>query len=246
VASAVVATSCTLTTVVFFMSGMTDLASDWAKLVGCMNDFVNSEFSWVVRDRTMLVNYVLILANTGIRVGEARGLKWSDLKELPAPNGSNQPPILVLYVKGKTGAREVVAATPEVKQYFKTIFELRRVELEKQGKDFSLTDYVFCNRDGTSVGSFKKSFGALLKLAGVETDRNGNKRTIYSLRHTYATNLLEGGVHQFILAKNMGTSTAMLERHYGHTSNVASAAELTKGGRVSGDGQVKVLEWIHR
>ena len=218
--------------------------TDWAKLVSCMNDFVHSEYAWVVRDRTMLVNYVLILANTGIRVGEARGLKWSDLKELPAPNGSNQPPILVLYVKGKTGAREVVAATPEVKQYFKTIFELRRVELEKQGKDFSLTDYVFCNRDGTSVGSFKKSFGALLKFAGVETDRNGSKRTIYSLRHTYATNLLEGGVHQFILAKNMGTSTAMLERHYGHTSNVASAAELTKSGRCVGNGEVKVLEWI--
>ena len=62
----------------------------------------------------------------------------------------------------------------------------------------------------------------------------------------YATNLLEGGVHQFILAKNMGTSTAMLERHYGHTSNVASAAELTKSGRCVGKGQVKVLEWIHR
>jgi hypothetical protein len=38
------------------------------------------------------------------------------------------------------------------------------------------------------------------------------------------------GVHQFVLAKNMGTSVAMLEKHYGHTSNVASAVELTKGG----------------
>jgi len=36
----------------------------------------------------------------------------------------------------------------------------------------------------------------------------------------------------------------MLERHYGHTSNVASAAELTKGSRVTGDGQVRVLEWL--
>ncbi len=219
-------------------------ATDWAKLVGCMNEFVNSEYAWVVRDRTMLVNYVLVLANTGIRVGEARGLKWSDLKEIPAPNGSNQSPILVLHVKGKTGAREVVAATLEVKEYFKRILELRKTELERLGEELSIEDYVFCNRDGTAIGSFKKSFGALLKYAGVETDRNGNKRTIYSLRHTYATNLLESGVHQFILAKNMGTSTAMLERHYGHTSNVASAAELTKGSRVNGDGQVRALEWL--
>jgi hypothetical protein len=55
--------------------------------------------------------------------------------------------------------------------------------------------------------------------------------------------MLEAGVHQFILAKNMGTSTAMLERHYGHTSNVASAAELTKGSGIKRDGQVRALEW---
>jgi integrase len=219
-------------------------ATDWAKLLGCLSDFVHSDYSWVVRDRTMLVNYVLILANTGIRVGEARGLKWSDLKEIQAPNGSNQNPILVLYVKGKTGAREVVAATLEVKEYFKRILELRKNEIERLGEEFSIEDYVFCNRDGTAIGSFKKSFGALLRYAGVETDRNGNKRTIYSLRHTYATNLLEGGVHQFILAKNMGTRTAVLEKHYGHTSNVASAAELTKGSRINGYGHVNALEWL--
>ena len=39
---------------------------------------------------------------------------------------------------------------------------------------------------------------------------------------------IAGGIHQFILARNIGTSTAMLEEHYGHSSNVASAAELTK------------------
>jgi len=150
----------------------------------------------------------------------------------------------VLHVKGKTGAREVVAATPEVKDYFKRIFELRQVELEKQGKKPTLNDYVFCSECGTPIHSFKTSFHSLLRFAGVEVDKNGGKRTIYSLRHTYATNLLEIGVHHFILAKNMGTSIAMLERHYGHTSNVASAVELTKGGRCVGIGEVKVVEWI--
>ena len=36
----------------------------------------------------------------------------------------------------------------------------------------------------------------------------------------------------------------MLERHYGHTSNVASAAELTKGGQFKGDKNTKVLKWL--
>jgi len=73
-----------------------------------------------------------------------------------------------------------------------------------------------------------------LKSAGVEIDSHGNKRTIYSLRHTYATFRLQDGVHQFILAWNIGTSTAMLEKHYRHASNVASAAELTKSGPKNG------------
>ena len=83
-----------------------------------------------------------------------------------------------------------------------------------------------------------------MKSAGVETDSHGAKRTIYSLRHTYATFRLQEGVHQFILAKNMGTSTAMLEKHYGHTSNVASAAELTKGGRFKGGNKAGAVDWL--
>ena len=78
----------------------------------------------------------------------------------------------------------------------------------------------------------------------MEEDTHGNKRTIYSLRHTYATFRLQEGVHQFILARNMGTSTAMLEKHYGHTSNVASAAELTKGGRYKGGIKATAVDWL--
>ncbi len=69
-------------------------------------------------------------------------------------------------------------------------------------------------------------------------------RPICSLRHTCATFRLQKGVHQFILARNMGTSVAMLEKHYGHTSNVASAAELTKGGKFKGNKEMKAVDWI--
>ena len=214
---------------------------DWAKLTRHLREFVKSPIGKVVRDRTLLVNYVLILANTGIRVGEARTLKWRDLSQIPQGKSSNLPPDIALFVKGKTGPRQVVARTPEVKIYLKRIMDLREAEL---GKKPDNDDYVFCNRDGTPVGSFKKSFESLLKAAGVETDSHGNRRTIYSLRHTYATFRLQEGVHQFILAKNMGTSTAMLEKHYGHTSNVASAAELTKGGTFKGDKKAKAVDWL--
>ena len=44
--------------------------------------------------------------------------------------------------------------------------------------------------------------------------------------------------------KNMRTSTAMLEKHYVHTSNVASAAELTKGGRFKGGNKATAVDWL--
>jgi integrase len=216
-------------------------SKDYAKLTRHLREFVKSDYPWVVRDRTMLANYVLILANTGIRVGEARNLKWRDIREIPASKGSNQPSDVALFVNGKTGPREVVARTSDVKTFFKRILELRTKEL---GKKPNNEDYVFCNRDGTPIGSFKKSFAALLKSADVEKDSHGEKRTIYSLRHTYATFRLQEGVHQFVLAKNMGTSVAMLEKHYGHTSNIASAAELTKGGNFRGEKKTKTVDWL--
>ena len=83
-----------------------------------------------------------------------------------------------------------------------------------------------------------------MRDAGAEKDAHGNKRTIYSLRHTYATFRLQEGVHQFVLAKNMGTSVVMLEKHYGHTSNVASAAELTKSVTFKSGKKAKAVDWL--
>lgn len=214
---------------------------DWAKLTRHLQEFVKTKVPAVARDRMMLRDYVLILANTGIRVGEARNLKWKDIHEIPQSSGSNQSPDIALTVSGKTGKRQAVSRTPEIKTYFKRILELRTKELGKKPDNY---DYVFCNKDGSPIGSFKKSFTTLLQNAGVENDEHGNNRTLYSLRHTYATFRLQEGVHQFVLAKNMGTSVAMLEKHYGHTSNIASAAELTKGGSFKGDKKTKSVDWL--
>jgi integrase len=103
---------------------------------------------------------------------------------------------------------------------------------------------VFCHKDGEPVGTFKKSFLALLKLANVERDTHGNLRTLYSLRHTYATFCLQHGVQVYTLAKNMGTSVAMIEQYYGHTTNIQSADELTKRVRKQSSGASSSLSWL--
>jgi integrase len=191
---------------------------EWRKITRHLREFVKVDNKKTLRERTMLVNYVLILSNTGIRVGEARSLKWRDIREV---DGN-----VILTVNGKTGIREVVSRTNEVRDYIKRIYDLRVNEV---GEDkVTSNDLVFCHKDGTEIGSFKKSFQSLLKGCGVEKDSFGRNRTIYSLRHTYATFRLHEGVNHYVLSRNMGTSVKMLEDYYGHTSNITMSDELTK------------------
>ena len=67
-------------------------------------------------------------------------------------------------------------------------------------------------RDG-----FLKTFPKMLEEAGLLYDSQGRKRSVYSLRHTYATFRLENGANVYWLRQNMGTSVQMIERHYGQT-----------------------------
>ena len=41
-------------------------------------------------------------------------------------------------------------------------------------------------------------------------------RRLYDLRHTFATFALRAGISTFDLSRYMGTSLAMIDRHYGH------------------------------
>ena len=197
---------------------------DWNKLTRHARKWIaDAKHSAVLRDRVMLWNFVLVLANTGIRVGEARSLRWSNIRRIDSEVADK--PNVIFAVKGKTGAREVVARTSDVWTYLVRIADLRRLELNNLPPPDSL---VFCHRKGEPIGSFKKGFGSLLRSAGVEKNRDGSQHTLYSLRHTYATFRLYEGVNHYTLARNMGTSVAMIEKFYGHTSNVVQALELTK------------------
>jgi hypothetical protein len=44
-------------------------------------------------------------------------------------------------------------------------------------------------------------------------------RDLYDLRHTYATFAVRAGVPVFAVSRFMGSSIAMIDRHYGHLAN---------------------------
>ena len=63
----------------------------------------------------------------------------------------------------------------------------------------------------------KRSRAFLTDTGLLVCPRTGQSRTLYSLRHTYATfALVRDGMEIHTLAKQMGTSIQMIERHYSH------------------------------
>ncbi|MEI6486212.1 MAG: site-specific integrase [Sphingomonadales bacterium] len=182
------------------------------------------------RDRFMTQQYVLILANTGLRVGELRGLRWGDLRTVKTEDGTR----LIAEVRGKTGLREVVFQSG-ADEYVKRVYDQRCEELGSSPPPDGL---VFCHKDGSAIQTMKTGFQSLLRYAGVPIERNGMARTIYSLRHFYATMRLSNDTSPFLLAKQMGTSVEMLEKFYGQTVSSQLAAQISKGNQ-SGGGSVK-------
>jgi len=67
---------------------------------------------------------------------------------------------------------------------------------------------------------------------GLLYDRDGDKRSLYSLRHTYATLRLEkGDVSVYDLAMNMGCKVQQIENHYSHLVPKQRRHEITKTKR---------------
>ena len=162
-----------------------------------------SDNARVKRDRLLLRDYVLIMANSGMRKGEARYLRWRDVGSYTNQHGE----WVTLNVSGKTGERLVVCQ-PGTEYYFN--------RLRKREYFIDPDDLVFCHKDGKPIANYIGYFG-MLKAAGLLLDARGQKRSVYSLRHTYATLRLENGANIYWLKQNMGTSVAMIERHYGQT-----------------------------
>ena len=85
---------------------------------------------------------------------------------------------------------------------------------------------LFRLKDGTRTKHLDGTFEQCLKESGLMHDRHDKKRTLYSMRHTYATFQILNGIDLHTLAVQMHTSIAMLETHYSHLTPTLKAKEL--------------------
>lgn len=168
----------------------------------------SSKHSRVYRNRFYLQQYILVMSNIGTRVGEMRMVRWGDIFTVK-DGGKTKRAISI--GEGKTGRRSAVL-NDGTETYLYRLYDFREQE---SGSAPNKSNFVFCHKDGTPIGSFKKGFDAICKYADALYDNDGNKRTIYSLRHFYAHMRIRDQVSVYDLASQMGTSVKMIEDHYG-------------------------------
>jgi integrase len=208
--------------------------------------------------RELLRDYVLILANSGMRVGEANNLKDSDVVEFKDELGRKN---YLFNVQGKTGKRTVVPRANAVRYIERNMrrnqeWDARQLELAEQkststksqpdlrsnrrmagslrtaglDKSKSTGKWFFRMSDGGNVITLIDQFRGLLESIGLSKNRDGLPYTLYSLRHFYAVEMLrKGKVGVFDIARNMGTSVQIIEQYYGKQATPMALATKLGG-----------------
>lgn len=168
--------------------------------------------------RWIMLRYVYFLANTGIRPGtESNKLKWSNISYFEK-NGQKYANI---YVDGKVGGRSLVADSALV----------QLIEQIKEASEVPVTPdmCVWLLPNGRPFSDPERLFKELLEDAKMTRDViTGQERTLYSLRHYYATQQLLNGTPVFTLAKQMGTSVKMIEKTYSKLTPMLAVEQIVK------------------
>jgi integrase len=155
-----------------------------------------------------LHDYVLFMANTGLRPDEAARLEYRDVTIVDDADSGER--ILEIAARGKRGVGYCKSTRGAVRP-----FERLKARAKPEP-----TDRLFPNRQ-TSL------FNTVLKSAGLKEDREGNRRTAYSLRHTYICMRLLEGADIYQVAKNCRTSVEMIEKFYAaHIKTSLNAAAI--------------------
>lgn len=155
-----------------------------------------------------LHDYVLFMANTGLRPDEAARLEFRDVAIVTDEATGER--ILEIEVRGKRGVGYCKSMTGAVMPF---------TRLRKRNNP-QPTTLLFGKTQ-------RELFNTILGELNLKFDRDGNRRTAYSLRHTYVCMRLMEGADIYQIAKNCRTSVEMIEKFYAsHIKNTLDAAAI--------------------
>jgi len=148
-----------------------------------------------------------LLAMTGMRRGEALGLRWEDVdleagrisvRRALIPNGAT---VVVSEPKTARGRRSV-ALDPETVEVLKAQ-AAQQLEDQTQAKHWTETGLVFTKEDGQAwhpevISRFFRQAVKRSKLPAIR---------LHDLRHTHATLALRAGIHPKVVSERLGHAT---------------------------------------
>lgn len=178
--------------------------------------------------RYKYANFFILLANTGLRCGEGLALRWEDVDlnqklihvrqnasvvKDRSEDADKKYKVIVTSVKTRSGNRTVPCNEKAMHAllWYKQYQEDHRIKSE----------YVICNDDGNMVRqkSLPKSFKAVLNAAEVPY------KNIHSLRHTFASSMIEAGVDIKLVSILLGHASVRISYDTYVHSNLAQARD---------------------
>ena len=151
---------------------------------------------------------VLFMVNTGLRPDEALRLEYRDVAIVVDEATGER--LLEIAVRGKRGVGWC-KSMPEA------VAPFRRLKSRNAGAPL---DRLFPSLQN-------ELFNTVLDELNMKVDREGQRRTAYSLRHTYISTRLMNGADIYQVAKNCRTSVEMIETYYAsHIKNVIDASAI--------------------
>lgn len=175
---------------------------------------------------------ILLSLYTGLRLGEVLALKWQNI------DIKNK----LIYIDKSVGSISQNHKTLTIESSPKTQSSIREIPISKKLLDLMKvlrqhcsTDYVIVSHNGKQITTraYQKSFDNLLKKLHIK------HYGFHSLRHTFATRLLENGVDIKTISELLGHSSPTITlNRYVHTNlqNKRKAMEiLTKKSAKTAD-----------
>ena len=166
-------------------------------------------------DAKELYDYTIFVANSGLRVGEAKNVRFCDISfHTEINDGERREYLLIHNIKGKRGTGECRTMDGAV-AVFNRLVERRGIKNPRASTEPLFKAY---HRD---------MFNTVLGDADLKwtTHQPRRKRDLTVLRHTYISFRLLYGANAFDVANNCRTSVQMIQDHYARWLS----PRLTKG-----------------
>ncbi|MBR3429291.1 MAG: site-specific integrase [Clostridia bacterium] len=159
-----------------------------------------------------------MILNTGLRMGEALALRWSDINIRKNTLSVTKNLIRVKNRSGKGSKYKLILQEKPKTEKSKRTIPLNKAALAaledlKTAPGYKPDGFVIHTKDGSPIlpRSFEQTLELMCAAAGIR--RVG----VHALRHTYATRLFEKGVDIKIISELLGhSSTEITYRIYVH------------------------------